>query len=204
VEKALAAMNRLPTKTGEQKIQVFRDRAYLLCWLRKYRELLQEADSLPDELAQRIPDVLGSKYYFIGVAREALHEESGARAAFLKDKSIAEMRLKQNPYDEEACIQLARVLACLGERKAALAEAQHAKELLPESKDAFKGSVITQSEAEIYATLGNSDRAIEILEDLLSRPGWLTPEYLKVDPVWDPLRNDSRFHALLDKYGGGG
>jgi protein kinase/serine/threonine-protein kinase len=204
VEKALATMNRLPTKTGEQKIQVFRDRAYLLSWMRKYRELLQEADSLPDELSQRIPDVLGSKYYFIGLAREALNQDSGARAAFLKEKSIAELRLKQNPHDDEACIQLARVLARLGEKESALAEAQHAKELLPESKDAFTGPVITQSEAEIYATLGNNDRAIEILDGLLSRPGWLTTEYLKIDPVWDPLRNDRRFQALLTKYGGGG
>jgi protein kinase/serine/threonine-protein kinase len=203
-EKALAAINRLPARTGEQKVQIFSDRADLLTLLRKYPELLQEADSLPDMLSEKIPDVSGGKYYFIGIAREALHQEIDARGAFLREKSIAEMRRKQNPNDEEASIQLATVLACLGERDAALVEAERATNLLPESKDAFVGPEIAAEAAAVHAFVGDTDRAVEILEGLLSRPGWLTAQRLKVDPAWDPLRNDWRFQALLNKYGGGG
>jgi len=56
--------------------------------------------------------------------------------------------------------------------------------------------------AEVYAILGENDRAIEILDGLLSRPSGVTVQGLKVNPIWDPLRNDPRFQALLDKYGG--
>jgi serine/threonine-protein kinase len=92
------------------------------------------------------------------------------------------------------------VLACLGEKEAALLEAQRARELLPETKDAFGGPQITAAVAEVHAILGNNAHAIEILEGLLSRPSWVAVESLKVDPVWDPLRSDPRFQALLNKY----
>jgi serine/threonine-protein kinase len=98
-------------------------------------------------------------------------------------------------------IQLARVLAYLGEKASAQAEAQRATELLPESKDAFGGPEITTGVAEVYAVLGENDRAIAILDGLLSRPSPVTAEVLKVNPVWDPLRSDPRFQALIDKYG---
>jgi hypothetical protein len=83
-------------------------------------------------------------------------------------------------------------------------EAQRATNLLPESKDAFIGPEIAAEAAAVHAIVGDADRAIEILEGLLSRPSWLTAQRLKVDPVWDSLRNDSRFQALLNKHGGGG
>ena len=73
-------------------------------------------------------------------------------------------------------IQLAKVLAYLGEKDAALAEAQRATELLPESKDAFGGPEITAGVAEVYTILGDNDRAIEILDGLLSRPSAVTVE----------------------------
>ena len=64
-------------------------------------------------------------------------------------------------------IQLAKVLAYLGEKDAALAEAQRASELLPESKDAFGGPDITEGVAQVYAIVGENDRAIEILDGLV-------------------------------------
>jgi hypothetical protein len=51
-----------------------------------------------------------------------------------------------------------------------------------------------------YAILSDNGRAIEILDGLLSWPSDVTVP-LKLNPVWDPLRNDPRFQALIDKYG---
>ena len=93
------------------------------------------------------------------------------------------------------------MLARLGEKDAALLEAQCARELLPENKDAFGGPEITAASAEVHAILGNNAEAVNILEELLSRPSWMTVENLKADPVWDPLRNNPGFRALLKKYG---
>jgi serine/threonine protein kinase/cytochrome c-type biogenesis protein CcmH/NrfG len=201
-EEALTAMNPLPTSSGERKIEIASQRANLLLLLGKYREVLQEADSLPDDLFRAIPAPLARKYHVIGIACKGLHDEAGARAAFLKARSIVETQIKQSPDDADACAQLAEVLAWLGEKDAALAEAQRARELLPESKDAFHGPKITAAVATVHAILGDNGRAIEMLDGLLSRPSWITVQLLKVDPSWDRLRNDPRFQALLNKYNG--
>ena len=200
-EEALTVMNALPASSDEQKIEIAIARKKILLLLRKYRELLQGVEDVPDPVFESTPGALGEKYCGIGVARKALHDEAAAQAAFLKAKTVAEAQLKQSPGDARIHALSAKVLACLGEKEGALLEAQRAAELLPESKDAFFGPEITASVAEVHAILGNNARAIEILEGLLSRPSWVAVEGLRVDPVWDPLRNDPHFQALLNKYG---
>jgi TolB-like protein/Tfp pilus assembly protein PilF len=200
-EKAFAAVKSIPM-TNEQKLKTANSRADVFLLERKYREGLQAAESLPDDQLADFPGALGAKYYYIGFARKSLHDEAGARAAFLKAKSAVEEELKRTPDTEKTHILLAKVLAYLGEKDSALAEAQRATELLPESKDAFGGPEITAGVAEVYTILGDNDHAIEILDGLLSRPSAVTVQGLKVNPVWDPLRSDPRFQALLSKYGG--
>src|SRR6476659_3975234 len=199
-EKAFEALKSAPM-TNEQRLNAANARANVFLLERKYREGLQEAENLPDDQVAAFPGHLWSKYYYIGFARKALQDEAGARAAFLKAKSVIEEQLKGSPGSEDLHIQLARVLAYLGEKASAQAEAQRATELLPESKDAFGGPEITTGVAEVYAVLGQNDRAIAILDGLHSRPSSVTAEVLKVNPVWDPLRSDPRFQALIDKYG---
>src|SRR6266487_3175415 len=199
-ENAFEAVKSIPM-TNEQKAKIASERADVFILQRKYREGLQEAESLPDDMLASFSKGLGGKYYLIGFARKALQDEAGARAAFLKAKSAIEEQLKQSPDAADTRIQLAKVLAYLNEKDSALAEAQHATELLPESKDAFGGPEITSGVAEVHAILGDNGRAIEILDGLLSRPSAVTVQGLKINPIWDPLRNDPRFQALLDKYG---
>jgi eukaryotic-like serine/threonine-protein kinase len=201
-EKALAAINSLAVNSDEQKNEIAIARANILVLLRKYRELLQEAESLPENPPQNVPPAFGGKYYVTGFAKRALHDSAGAQAAFLKAKDVASAQLEQSPDDARIHAQLAKALACLGEKDAALSEAQRARELLPENKDAFGGPEITAAAAQVDTILGHNADAIEILGKLLSRPSWITVEGLKVDPVWDPLRNDPRFQELLNKYGG--
>ena len=88
----------------------------------------------------------------------------------------------------------------LGEKDAALAEINRAAQLLPESKDAFGGPEIMTSAAEIHAIVGDVAGAVTILDGLLSRPSPITVPGLKVNPIWDSIRNDPRFQALLDKH----
>jgi len=188
--------------SADQKLMTAISRADVFLLERKYSEGLQAAESLPDNQLAAFPGALFGKYYSIGFARRALHDEAGARDAFLKAKNAVEEQLKRSPDVEKTHIQLAKVLAQLGERDAALAEAQRASELLPESKDAFGGPEIAAGVAEVYTILGDNDRAIEVLDGLLSRPSAVTVEGLKVNPIWDPLRSDPHFQELLQKYGG--
>ena len=203
-ENALATINSLPANSSEQKTEIAIARANLLVLLRNYGELLRVADSLPDNPPHNVPPDFGGKYYVIGFAQQALNDSVGAQTAFLKAKDVASAQLKRSPDDARIHAQSAKVLARLGEKDAALLEAQRARELLPENKDAFGGPEITAAAAQVHAILGNNADAIKILEELLSRPSWITVESLKADPVWDPLRNNPGFQALLKKYGGKG
>jgi serine/threonine-protein kinase len=52
-----------------------------------------------------------------------------------------------------------------------------------------------------YVAFGEYEAAIEQLDRLLSTPSPLNSAALaRVDPIWDPLRNDPRFQAVLAKY----
>ena len=200
-EKAFETVKSFPM-TSEQKLKVQGDRANVFLLQRRYSEGLKEAESLPDDQLASYPGHLWSKYYCIGFARKALHDDPGAQAAFLKAKSIAQDDLKRSPDSEHAHLQLAKVLAQLGEKESARAEAERASELLPESKDAFGGPEIAAGVAEVYAILGDNDHVIEVLEGLLTRPSDVTAQGLKINPIWDPVRADPRFQALIEKYGG--
>ena len=200
-EKAFAAAKSIPM-TNEGKLRIAGARAEVFLLERKYKEGLREAESLPDDLfGTGFEQHLSGKYYLIGFARKALQDEAGARAAFLKAKGLLEAQLKESPDAAHMHIQLAKVLAYLGEKDAALAEARRAAELLPESKDAFGGPEITAGVAEVYCILGDNGRATEVLDGLLSRPSDVTVQGLKINPIWDSLRSDPRFQALIDKYG---
>src|SRR5881397_3750957 len=199
-EKAFEAVKSVPM-SNEQKLKIAGDRANVLILERKYREGLQQAESLSDDQLDALPAHLWSKYYYIGFARKALQDEAAARAAFLKAKNAVEEQLKRTPDNADTHVELAKVLAFLGEKDSALAEAQRATELLPETKDAFGGPEIMAGVAEVYGILGQNDRAIEILDRLLSRPSGVTAQALKINPIWDPLRRDPRFQGLIDKYG---
>jgi tetratricopeptide (TPR) repeat protein len=197
-EKAFAAVKSI-AMTDEQKLWTAIARADIFLLERKYAEGLREAENLPDDPFPFFPWPWYSKYYMVGFARKALHDEPGARAAFLEAKSALEEQLKQSPDLPAAHIQLAKVLAHLSEKDGALAEAQRATELLPESKDAFGGPEIAVGVAEVHTILGDNDRAIEILDRLLSRPGLVTVQDLKVNPIWDPLRADPAFQKLCEE-----
>ncbi len=69
----------------------------------------------------------------------------------------------------------------------------------PTSKDPADGPVEEESMARVYALLGETDHAIPILKRLLQIPyvGAITPALLRLDPVWDPIRNDPRFQKLV-------
>src|SRR2546421_988722 len=199
-EKGFELLNSA-SLTDDQRLKTAEARANVLLLERKYQEGLEAAEKLPDNEIAAFPGHSWSKYYYIGFARKALGDETGAREAFLKAKSIVEDQLKRTPDNADVHIQRAKVLAYLGERESALGEVQRATEIVPEGKDAFGGPEIMTGVAEVYATLGDKDRAIEILDGLLNRPSSVTAQLLKVNPIWDPLRSDPRFQDLIGKYG---
>ncbi len=198
-EQAVEKAKSFPI-SDEERLKMVENEANLLLLQRKYQQLLQLGQRFTDDSFVAVPGSLAMKYFAIGIARKGLGDDAAARTALLKAKDILEEQVKQKPDDADLHVQLAKLLAWLGEKDAAIAEAQRATDLRPESKDAFEGPQITEQVAQVYAILGDNARAIELLDGLLSRPSEVTLQTLKVNPAWDPLRNDPGFQALLAKY----
>ena len=191
-----------PSKLSpEVQTQLVAGRAQMLILLRQFGEAAGVADKLSDSTITGYPGALCGKYVTIGVAKKAIGDAAGARDVFEKAKRYAEDDIRQTPDDANAHSRLAEALAWLGQKEAALTEIKRAQELLPESKDAFEGPAITEAVAKIHAIFGDAAGAVPVLDGLLQRPSTVTVAVLKLNPIWDRIRNDPRFQALIDKYG---
>jgi hypothetical protein len=71
--------------------------------------------------------------------------------------------------------------------------------LMPVSRDAVSGPAVQSAAAKIFASVGAKDEAIDLIRQLLQIPCGrvMSVALLKLDPAWDPLRNDARFEKLL-------
>ena len=135
-------------------------------------------------------------WFEAGIAR-AEGDEPAARAAFTKARAIFEARLKVKPEDARTIAVHAQTDAGLGDKVLALREAQHAVDLMPVSRDAYDGPLVLQGLAEVCAWTGESERAIDLIEQLLKMPGYLAYGFLLHEPRWAPLRGNPRFDQLV-------
>ena len=103
-----------------------------------------------------------------------------------------------NPTTRRRLCALGVVDAALGNKEDAIREGERAVELIPVSKSAIEGPVLIQYLAVIYAWTGDKDRAIERLAEAAKLPGsHVSYGYLRLHPLWDPLRGDPRFEAIV-------
>ena len=120
-----------------------------------------------------------------------------ARAAFAEARTILEARLHAKPDHARTLAVLAQIDAGLGRKEEAVRAATRAVELMPFEKDAYDAPLVLQGLAQVHTWTGELDAAIDIVEQLMKVPGYLTYGFLLRDPSWDPLRGHPRFEALL-------
>ena len=134
----------------------------------------------------------------------------GLAARFRGDESAAARRVHQcaertraeacgaNPITRQGLCALGVVDAALGNKEDAIREGERAVELMPVSKSAVDGPMLIQYLAVIYAWTGDKDRAIERLAEVAKLPvAGMSYGQLRLNPLWDPLRGDPRFEAIV-------
>ena len=171
-------------------------RMQLLLLQRKFSDALTVLERLP----QNASHSQKSKDLFEGAIYTFLNDKKKALAAFERARPIAENAVREGPDDASRHVTLGLILAGLGEKDLAIAEGKRAVELLPESQDALDGPRVTLALAQIYTWTGETDEAFQLLDRSLRTPNGITVFFLKLDPIWEPLRSDPRFQALIDRY----
>ena len=132
-----------------------------------------------------------------GLAAWVRGDESTARAGFENARKELGETVRNQPDYAAAVCALGVVDAVLGNKEDAIREGEHAVELTPVSKNAIEGATLVRYLAVIYAWTGEKDRAIQRLAETTYLPGsHISYGYLRLHPLWDPLRNDPRFEAI--------
>jgi serine/threonine-protein kinase len=140
------------------------------------------------------------KSLYSGLVHSYAGQTELARAAFDSARVILEPAVSERPDDYRRRRSLGLAYAGLGMKEAAVREGQMAVDLMPMSKDAYDAPYPLQGLAQIHTMVGDYEAAIDLLDYLLSIPSEESVPYLRLHPMWDPLREHPRFQALLDKY----
>jgi tetratricopeptide (TPR) repeat protein len=108
-----------------------------------------------------------------------------------------EEQLRGAPNDATRHADLGLALAYLGRKEEAIREGERGVALDPISTNFLFGPYYQHQLVRIYTLVGEPEKALDQLEPLLKIPYHLSPGWLKIDPNFDPLRNNARFQKLV-------
>ena len=138
--------------------------------------------------------------FHLVLAKVYAGDTNGARATAQQLLGPLETFAQKDPDNLILVLVLPIIHAVLGQKDAAIKEAERATMLRPSGKDAVTGPWAEESLAYVEVLVGEKNRAIQRLQRLLEIPGGsLTPALLRLHPFWDPLRSDPRFQKLCEE-----
>ena len=182
--------------------------------IQAYQAILERR---PAQIIPRLKEILakpdpalgfynGELRFWLGWAQEVAGDQAAAQESWQQARSELEPFLKKQSENVGLIADLTLINMGLGDKAAALALAEQAMAANPIEKDALDGPIPIEILARVAARVGEPDRAITALQKLLSIPyngalaaAPLTPALLRLDPMFDPLRNDPRFQKLCEE-----
>ena len=168
----------------------------------RYRQVLERLSSSGLQVIESLDGGLIPVSLFEALAHGRLNESEDARRAYAAALEMLEDLARERREDPYVEIQRGIALAGLGRVEEAIQAGRRAVELYPVSLDAFGGTDFVERLALIYTMVGEHDAALDELESLLSSPGWSRSAHeLKLNPVWEPLRNHPQFKKLVERFG---
>jgi len=159
------------------------------------------SDEQQTRLLQLTPAALDGDTAALALAKALVHQRRNqpvlARASFDSARVVLQDKVRRHPDEDpfyHAMLGLA--LAGLEHSEDAVREGERAVALLPYPAGGSESTLMPANLARIHLLLGDREKAIDVLIGVFSRPGPLSPAWLRVDPFWDPLRSSPRFQQL--------
>ncbi|HET7691461.1 MAG TPA: adenylate/guanylate cyclase domain-containing protein [Gemmatimonadota bacterium] len=175
--------------------------ARLSFYERKYEAGIKALEGQPVE-----PDSPAATPYFLALLSHWAGREDETRVwadslQRVADRSIAELEAGFDPFVQRASDFAFRGIAHALSGRFAEAErdARSALEVLPVSRDAVDAGRVHLDIAVVYVLAGNRDAAFRVLDSMASVPSELSAAMLRLNPLYDSLRDDPRYAALLEK-----
>ena len=187
----------IPPNNIPSALRFYSEQLALLVWRRQFNQALAKVSADVARAKNLPPIIVALSDNFTGYLHTVKGDLTTARPLFLQ----AQRELRTLREQGDAGLLLADTLlevdARLGERQEVEREADVL--LKTTEKDAWRFPKSQEIIARAYAILGDADRAVPLLERLLKIPydSSITPAMLRLDPIWDPLRNDPRFQQLI-------
>ena len=196
----IAELHKIPPDWDERGMATFAWYTALRIQ-RKYRDGLAMLDRSRSLLSR---DVV--VYYPTSLMRADLLSDLGemrkAKTWYKRAHDEITDNIAADPSNASMQSALALADAGLHRRNDALDEAQRAIDLARRANTTMGGRAQLGIAIEVFAKTGDLDRAFETMELLLAMPAGREAKvpYLKLWPGFDPLRADSRFDELLQRF----
>ena len=178
--------------------QMIGEFVYLNVLERRFTDALKAWDVAPtDTVEGRLRQLKARVGIQVFAGQNATTKPECEQARDLLEAQLAQRR----PEDRTFLTELAWVYLCLGRNADALRIAREATEALPVEKDAIFGVNFLVGLAQIEAHTGRPEEAVNMLRQLLTVPAgeYISVARLKIDPVWDPIRDNPGFQKLLSE-----
>jgi len=173
---------------------------WLMHWLaRDYGAAIAIAASPGSQSWNDQANIALPRSLYLAWAQRASGNVATARSAATAALDATRAALVEQPEDASLHLALGLAAAELGDKDEALREGRKAVALMPPSRDVFTSPGMLVWLAAIEVRFAETDAAFDHLRQALALPSGLviSSAALKLDPVWDPIRNDPRFAQLL-------
>ncbi len=123
-----------------------------------------------------------------------------AKARMFGDSALVAFQKQLHDFPDRAQVRelVARAAALAGRKQDAVMQADSALKLRETTNDATLRPYVLFQAARVFIQAGENERALDLMERLMTMPGTdITPEYLRIDPSFAPLKGNPRFEKLI-------
>jgi TolB-like protein/Flp pilus assembly protein TadD len=183
------------------------DRAALLAYVTNYWDTFWMLDSADVAFAQTLPVAAfdGDRDVW-GIVKAELYSWQGdsvrARAYADSARLVFDQQLRQDTTNWQSFLMRALAHAIRGRRSEAIRDRDRGLAGALSTGDEWSSiSYAHHIAARVDVALGDRDAAIAELRAVLSKPYFISPAWLRIDPTWNPLRGDPQFEKLAHSDG---